>query len=159
MMDTECTRELLLRGADPNLTGPKDTSPLASTIVSNEEPNTDQADLLVQFGARLSPDLYFKSVAPRVRQQERMTRWLIDKGVDPNATSSYWGTPLHIAVRSGNPNLVRMLLEAGADPAAHAPSRGVFAANETPQDVAEARISDETSRQEILGLLRSYSGG
>ncbi|KAF4244275.1 hypothetical protein CNMCM8980_007212 [Aspergillus fumigatiaffinis] len=40
------------------------------------------------------------------------------KGLDPNTTSEKCGTPLHLAVRLGKPNIVKLLLDAGADPTA-----------------------------------------
>lgn len=42
MLKAACTRELLLHGADPNLTGPSNVSPLVSAIVGQYEPNTEQ---------------------------------------------------------------------------------------------------------------------
>ena len=46
-------------------------------------------------------------------------RWLLEHGADPNARWSHWGadvTPLHLAVLGGHPDIVRLLLAAGADP-------------------------------------------
>lgn len=41
---------------------------------------------------------------------------LLAKGADPNAMTSYDGTPLHAAATYGHPDLVKKLLAAGADP-------------------------------------------
>jgi ankyrin repeat protein len=46
-------------------------------------------------------------------------RWLLDHGADPNAGWSHWDsvvTPLHLAVLGNHPTVVRVLLEAKADP-------------------------------------------
>jgi ankyrin repeat protein len=46
-------------------------------------------------------------------------RWLLAHGASPNALWAHWDsnvTPLHLAVFGNHPNVVRLLLEAGADP-------------------------------------------
>lgn len=79
------------------------------------------AEVLVEYGARLDPNFLFSTMLLRWRGQytgirELMTKFLLDKGVDPNqAVSEKWGTPLHLAVFLGNADIVKMLLDAGAD--------------------------------------------
>ena len=49
-------------------------------------------------------------------------KWLLSHGADPNAMWNHFGamvTPLHMAVWQGNPDIVRALLAAGADPQIH----------------------------------------
>ncbi|XP_014663141.1 PREDICTED: putative ankyrin repeat protein RF_0381 [Priapulus caudatus] len=48
--------------------------------------------------------------------EEAMVQMLLSHGADANATDSYGWTSLHIAVCSGRLDIVRLLLEAGADP-------------------------------------------
>jgi ankyrin repeat protein len=46
-------------------------------------------------------------------------KWLLDHGVDPSARWNHWDaevTPLHLAILGGHPEVVRILLAAGADP-------------------------------------------
>jgi hypothetical protein len=45
--------------------------------------------------------------------------WLLDRGADPNRRWVHWDaevTPLHLAVLGDHPEIVRLLLAAGADP-------------------------------------------
>jgi ankyrin repeat protein len=47
-------------------------------------------------------------------------RWLISHGADPSGRWAHWDsevTPLHLGVLGNHPDIVRMLLDAGADPA------------------------------------------
>jgi hypothetical protein len=53
------------------------------------------------------------------RNEGQAVRWLLDHGADPNALWAHWDaevTPLHLAVLGGHPEIVRLLLAAGADP-------------------------------------------
>ena len=111
--------------------------------------------VLVEFGAKLSPDLFFSAVAPRVRQQETMRRYLICQGLDPNTTSVKRGTPLHYAIRFAETNAVKAFIEAEADSTAR--STGKNFPNKAPKEVAED-VHHERSRQEVLDLLRHYLG-
>lgn len=97
------------------------------------------------------------AVRPRVPQSEVMTRFLLDRGLNPNvASDDEWGTPLHCAAANGKVNLVKMLLEAGADPTV-IPSSSTKFGRVTPARAAKNRVRHQESLEEILHLLESYS--
>jgi ankyrin repeat protein len=53
------------------------------------------------------------------RGDVRAVKWLLDHGLDPNARWSHWDaevTALHLAVLGRHADIVRLLLETGADP-------------------------------------------
>jgi len=53
------------------------------------------------------------------RNNAAAVKWLLDHGVDPNARWNHWDaevTPLHLAILGKHPEVVRILLAAGADP-------------------------------------------
>ncbi|KAL2855230.1 ankyrin repeat-containing domain protein [Aspergillus pseudodeflectus] len=153
---------LLSARADPNLRGPRGIAPLARAIVGTCEPDTSLLELYLANGAKLEPVLLSYAVTPRVQQNEVMTRFLLDRGVDPNGPFTdaggrgvdYWGTPLHCAVWRGRVDLVKLLLEAGADPDVVAGRRKF--GTKAPAEVAE-RVGHRERREEIHGLLQSYS--
>ena len=52
------------------------------------------------------------------RNNVAAVKWLLDRGLDPNACWSHWDaevTPLHLAVLGDHAEVVRLLLEGGAD--------------------------------------------
>jgi ankyrin repeat protein len=53
------------------------------------------------------------------RNNVAAVKWLLDHGVDPNARWNHWDaevTPLHLAILGRHPEVVRVLVAAGADP-------------------------------------------
>jgi len=53
------------------------------------------------------------------RGDTQAVRWLLDRGVDPNARWAHWDadvTALHLAALADHPEVARLLLERGADP-------------------------------------------
>jgi ankyrin repeat protein len=53
------------------------------------------------------------------RNNVAAVKWLLDHGVDPNALWAHWDadvTALHLAVMVNHAEVVRVLLDAGADP-------------------------------------------
>ncbi|KAL4772999.1 hypothetical protein BDW60DRAFT_206760 [Aspergillus nidulans var. acristatus] len=153
----ECATLLLEAGADPNRCGPRGIPPLGRAIISAHEPDTSLLELYIAYGARLEPNLLFYAVRPRIQQSEVMTRFQLDRGLDLNAASDdEWGTPLHCAAASGKNNLVKMLLEAGADLTV-IPSSSRKVGRVTPAQAARDQAHYQESIEEILRLLESYS--
>ncbi|KAG4427425.1 hypothetical protein IFR05_017093 [Cadophora sp. M221] len=142
MADPACAREFLSRGADPNASGPSNETPLYSIITSR---NIEVAEVLLEHGATLEPNFLFDVMGyywrgqDRELKRERMLKYLLEKGVDPNkAVSEKWGSPLHHAAFYGNENMVRMLADAGADLTARAV--GGRHPGCTPEEVAMSRV-------------------
>jgi ankyrin repeat protein len=150
MLDHICARELLSRGADPNRVGVRGVSLLTGAIVASED--TSLVELLLEYGAKLEQDLLFDALRPRGRQPQLMTSFFLDKGLDPNQFNADWGTPLHFAVRTGKPNIVKLLLDAGADPAARSAGKRYY--GEPPSAAAKHQQNSEI-KEKLLDLLRS----
>ncbi|KAK0105562.1 hypothetical protein ONS95_004095 [Cadophora gregata] len=113
ILDLSCAREFLTRGTDPNAFGPSKTTALYRALDVDE---VELAELLVTDGATLQPDLLWATVGLRKRNGELTTKFLLDKGLDPNqAVSEKWGHPLHLAALAAEPNIIKLLLDGGAD--------------------------------------------
>ena len=151
-----CAREFLSRGADPNASGPSKKSLLQCALISGYE---EKAELLISYGAKIEPNLLWSTVGSRKRHGERMTRFLLEKGVDPNqALSEEWGRPLHLAAAVADVKLVELLLGAGAERGAV--STGWRVEGMTAEEVVVERISwcEDAENEEwkaVLRLLRS----
>ena len=79
-------------------------------------------------------------------------RWLLDHGADPNARWAHWDsdvTALHVAALANHPEIVPLLLEAGADPAIH----------DTKHDSDALGWAEFFNRGEIVKLLRARTAG
>jgi ankyrin repeat protein len=78
-------------------------------------------------------------------------KWLLDHGADPNARWAHWDaevTPLHLAAVGGNPDVVRLLLQAGADPALR----------DSKHDGDAAGWAEHFERPELVAMLESHRG-
>ncbi|RAL15199.1 ankyrin repeat domain-containing protein [Aspergillus homomorphus CBS 101889] len=158
MRNTACVHALLSRGADPNRCGPKGGTPLACALEYVCE-DTSLFGLLVEYGAKLESNLLFEAIRPRGEGIFK-TRFLLSKGLDPNTTSAEWGTPLHRAAYLAKEEVVKLLLEAGADSTARANCRQFK--NQSLSEVAGERLQRDPDLQAplqtILKLLGSYQG-
>jgi ankyrin repeat protein len=76
-------------------------------------------------------------------------KWLLDHGVDPSARWNHWGaevTPLHLAILGGHPEVVRVLLAAGADPSIR----------DTQHKANATEWAEFFRREEIIGILAAH---
>ncbi|RAH50968.1 ankyrin repeat domain-containing protein [Aspergillus brunneoviolaceus CBS 621.78] len=155
---------LFERGVDPNRCGPRKVSPLVSALGKVHEDGGAVFDLLVEYGAKLDSGLFFNALVWGTNSAIK-TRFLLSKGLDPNATTSAeWGTPLHAAVLFEHEEAIEALLAAGADPMAR-PECARFG-DRSPTELAEARFQrgSESSGmkdtyQRILTLLTDAQDG
>lgn len=104
-----------MRGADSNRRGPKKVAPLASALEIACEDDTSLFDLLVEYGAKIEPSLFFDVIRPRVVDGQFKTKFLLSKDLDPTTTSPEWATPLHCAAYFAKEEVVKILLDTGAD--------------------------------------------
>jgi hypothetical protein len=108
---------LLEAGADPNQDPDGATFPLVLVAALYSDPAV--IDLLLQHGAHLEDS---KALAAAARRgNETMVLRLLERGANPKADrfsvkSRSNDTPLDMAVKSGHPEVVKILLQYGADP-------------------------------------------
>ncbi|KAE8150608.1 hypothetical protein BDV25DRAFT_139694 [Aspergillus avenaceus] len=163
-LHSDYARELLERGVDPNRCGPRKVSPLVSALGKAHEDGGAVFDLLVEYGATLDSGLFFNALV-WATNSEMKTRFLLSKGLDPNATTSAeWGTPLHVAVLFEHEETIEALLAAGADPTAR--SECVRFGDRSPTELAEWRLQRRSESsgikdtcQRILKLLTDVQVG
>jgi ankyrin repeat protein len=129
--NTEIVERLLEEGADPSLTNVLGVGPLALAVESDF---VEIARLLLAKGA--DPDARAESgetplmTAIRVESSE-IVQMLLAESADPDASEPQFGqTALMWA--TGQPQIVRMLLQAGASPTAVTRSWEIDAVNYTP---------------------------
>ncbi|KAJ5152932.1 uncharacterized protein N7482_009410 [Penicillium canariense] len=152
MQDPECAREFLSRGADPNRVGPQGTPVLLTAIACLREDDTTLLELFLEYGARLKPEHLFEALGRRDTDSQFKTSYLLGKGLDPNASHTTWGTPLHCAIRNNHTSAIKVLLDAGADPTVR--SEGRHFHGKTALEVAEW-VRNPNDRSAILSLLQS----
>ncbi len=143
---------LIERGADPNRAGPGGETPLIAAL---REGQLQGLEVLLAAGAVPTQDAI--DVALRYRRRDALIA-MIEAGADPD-TRSAWSTKslLEIATEQGDAELVKLLLEHGADPDA-APGESPFtmpalviAANKGEAQIARLLLehgADPTLRRE-----------
>jgi ankyrin repeat protein len=85
------------------------------------------------------------------RGDVRAVAWLLQRGADPSALWAHWDadvTPLHLAVLGNHPEVVRLLVAAGADPTIR----------DSKHDSDAIGWAEFFHRAEITTLLRARSG-
>ncbi|KAL4741179.1 hypothetical protein BDV11DRAFT_168531 [Aspergillus similis] len=90
-------------------------------------------------------------MAPRVRQAELEIKFSLEKDLKFNMASDNWGTSLYFAIYSSKVNLVKLLLDAGADGAAV--SAGGKSYGKSLAQVAIERVRDAGTREDVLYML------
>jgi ankyrin repeat protein len=85
------------------------------------------------------------------RGDVRAVKWLIDHGADSSGRWAHWDsevTPLHLAILGNHAEVVRVLLDAGADPAIR----------DTKHDSDAMGWAEFFRRSEIVEILRFFGG-
>jgi ankyrin repeat protein len=112
-------------GADPNVRGFRDGSPLHSAAYYGD---LRMVQVLLEYNADinapgergrtplhyLSKDNSSFEPRPQISQLHNVSRFLLEHGADINARINDLSTPLHLAARHGRVEVVRVLLEHGA---------------------------------------------
>jgi ankyrin repeat protein len=86
------------------------------------------------------------------RGDRAAVEWLLAHGADPNRRWLLWDavvTPLHMAAAGGNPDVIRVLLDAGADPALR----------DSKHDGDALGWAEHFGRVDAVRLLRARAGG
>ena len=143
--NVDCARVLLEHGADPNIASSRGFTPFNTALISG---NVELLELLLSYGAILDPQDIFIALDPFGHGPEVATAFMLAKGVDVNTLSPRWGTPLHFAVRHCQKTMVKLLLDAGADPSIK------FTQEFKYSDMTPAALAEATGETEIFHMLQ-----
>lgn len=107
----------------------------------------------MEYGAKVDSSLLFYALSSSYDTALK-ARFLFSRGFDPlTATSSDWGTPLHIAARFADEEVIKLLLDLGADPTARLSTKKF--PNRSPVEVAEWKMG---ASHESSGMRPVYQG-
>lgn len=130
--------KLLALGADAGKQNAQGQTPLMTTIIMENEYMAGKILKAMQDKA-IDPSLHADNdgmtalhFAAKVLYNSRYAQMLLDAGADANARNKAGETPLHLAARAGNRDIVALLLQKGADAGAQANDGA------TPLDIAMA---------------------
>ena len=109
----KAVQDLLVRGANPN-SYDDDSSVLEMAARSGHTGIVD--DLIAAGASAAGANDYQRTAVMAAIEENRLdiVAWLVERGSDPNACSSFGDSPLALAAGQGQPDLVRLLLESGA---------------------------------------------
>ncbi len=141
----EETENLIKAGADINTL----VIGMHPLMLACETGNKELVKLLIEYGANLNQQDYdgysaLLYVTDNTNNVE-IARLLLKAGANPNIKGFGGITPLHTAVFKGNPEMVELLIEYGADVNAKDEMKG-----ETPLDLASGLSSNEKIRSMLL---------
>ena len=158
-LDASGIREAILAGADPNHRyGGRGRSVLETVgmkvLLGRDErvtPETEERliaiyEVLFEAGARLRT--YDREIlqGPTIAGTVRVTKYLLERGVDPNAEDSDGNTPIILATKYGHDDVVAALLAGGAKPI-------------DPATEAQIRMIAAAKRGDLVALLRELTRG
>jgi len=161
-LDVEAVRQALKSGANPNerynRTGLSAISRVTSSLIMlNTESGRmtlDEAeekaiaifDVLFEAGAQLRP--YDNQVLywPVSQGARKVTKYLLDRGANPNAGDNSGSTPVTLGTYYGHPDIVGLLVEYGAKPLDSVTS-------------TQIRFIAAAGRGDVIALKRELSNG
>ncbi|KAH8690660.1 ankyrin repeat-containing domain protein [Talaromyces proteolyticus] len=142
--DEICVRWFLEHGADPNQQNDKGMTPLATAAL---RPSINILELLIIHGAKLDPQALLNAISRRGNGGVPVMRYLIDQGIDINAPSRQYCSPLHYAVSVAGVDRVQILLDKGADRSI----RNIL--GETPAEMAKSRMAQSEEAMKVYEIL------
>lgn len=140
--DNESLQELLAQGVNPDLLSEGEGEPVSALHIAFENRLLSMAALLLRYGADSGDELYRAAQRGGI-DGRHATELLLDAGASPvPSRSPHVDTPFHVAVRQGEWEIAKLLLDAGA------PVNGRGLSGQTPLHVAVAR-----GDAQLVGLL------
>ena len=112
--DIETARALLDGGADVNAAEPY--LPVDARVDVEESQTSGRTPLLVASASLVATSGWEYRLDVEPSTHEALALFLLERGADPDVPDSVGRTALHAAVETGKADLVRALLEHGADP-------------------------------------------
>ena len=158
---------LLASGAHADLVDGGGDTLLHYTVAQSDERRVEVIDLLLDHGADIQAKNYHNTsvltLAVAAGNDHGVIKALLERGADPNSGKTTYGdTPLSIAVQvsayDGNSEIVRLLLESGADATERYGDNGVTLLHLYYYDLFESSSSsdDAAPSPEIVRLLLAH---
>ncbi len=157
-------RHMLEAGADPNMQIAPNTDYFnegwtGSTVLdyAASNGNTSLVRTLLEYGA--DPNIGQSLFEATALGSFNITRLLLAAGADINVENEFGVTPLYLAIKSGQKDVVHLLLESGADPNyVDAVDKQAILANVAQYSPEWQRQGYELPDPGIIALVRSYGG-